>query len=285
MSLTAEQLELRRTGIGGSEVAAVLGLSPWMRPIDVWRAKVEGYSVPENAVMKRGRILEPAVAQFFAEETGAKLRESTTLRHPSLSWVLATPDRIATWPDGSDTLVELKTASLSMRTEWGEPGTDEVPQQYLLQVAWTMAVTGLSLAHVGVLIGGDEFRVYRLERDLELEAVLIERVGEWWERHVLREEPPELDGSDSTSRWLVSRYPRDTAPLLDATPEVDEIFSRLCAAELAEETAKRDADFARNELKALIGSASGIQGAGWRATWKANKRGVRSFRRTFLNEE
>jgi putative phage-type endonuclease len=95
MGLTPEQLELRRSGIGGSDIAAILGLSPYATPLDVFRSKVENYVQSDSWAFRRGRLLEPVVAQIYAEETGAMLREVGTLRHPDRSIVLATPDRIA----------------------------------------------------------------------------------------------------------------------------------------------------------------------------------------------
>src|SRR4051812_24779541 len=132
MTLTPDQLKMRLSGIGGSEIAVVVGISPYAGFIDVWAVKVEGRVFEGNAATRRGQILEPAVAAWYAEETGAQLREVGTIRHPTREIALATPDRIATLA-GSERLVEIKTANLRQIDKWGEPGTDEVPAQYLAQ--------------------------------------------------------------------------------------------------------------------------------------------------------
>jgi putative phage-type endonuclease len=283
--VTPEQLEMRRTGIGGSEVAAVLGLSHFATPLDVWRAKVEGYTLADSPHLRRGRLLEPAVAAWYAEETGAQLREVGTLRHPTRPLALATPDRLAVLPSGEERLLECKTAGWRAAQEWGEEGTDEVSQGYLLQVVWTLAVTGLQRADVAVLVAGEDFRLYHVARDEELEAMLLEEVEAWWAAHVATGTPPPLDGSESAARWLAARYPSHRAGLLEATPEAERWAQQWRGWGREKARCEENERFFASQLKAVIGEAEGIQGEGWRATWRRNKKGSRVFRMTFTGEE
>ena len=95
MSLTPEQKKLRLQGIGGSEISAIVGLNPYATALDVWRSKVEGYEQPVNEHMKRGIFLEAGIANWYADRTGATLREIGTVFHPSFPRVFCTRDRIA----------------------------------------------------------------------------------------------------------------------------------------------------------------------------------------------
>lgn len=277
--LSPKQLELRRSGVGGSEVAAVLGLSPYATPLDVWRSKVEGYAREETQAMRRGRLLEPAVVAMYAEETGAyQLAEVGTLRSKTRPLMLATPDRIAMLPDEQPCLLEAKTAGAWARGEWGEPGTDQVPESYLLQVLWTLGVTELPRADVAVLIAGDDFRVYRVERDEEMEAELYARVEAWWRAYVETRTPPPVDARESTGDWLAQRYQRHGPALLPATPHVEALAHRYARALAERQAWEEEERHAKHQLQALIGEDAGFEGPGLRVTWKRDRRGARRFR-------
>lgn len=271
MSLTDEQKKIRSTGIGGSEIAAVVGLSPYANAWDVYAAKTGlRQETPETIPQKRGRLLEDAVAQWYAEETGAVLERCSTVRHPTSTIALATPDRIAQL--GHDRrLLEIKTARLGLADQWGESGTDEIPQQYLVQVQYTMACVGLASADVAVLIAGDDFRTYHFQADTELQAMLIGAAERFWWGHVSPLRPPDVDGSDACREWLRRRHPRAGKNLLPASADAERLARELMVAraqfDLAEGTKKR----LENELKALIGDAGGLVGDGWKIAWNETK--------------
>src|SRR3954471_5849993 len=124
MPLTEEQLRLRMQGVGGSEIGAVAGLSPFATPLDVYATKVgERPPLEENHHMRRGRILEPAIAAWWAEETGAEqMREPGTLKSSTHPLVIATPDRAALI-QGELAGCEIKAPGQYARG-WGAAGTD-----------------------------------------------------------------------------------------------------------------------------------------------------------------
>ncbi|MCI0569281.1 MAG: YqaJ viral recombinase family protein, partial [Myxococcaceae bacterium] len=266
---------LRRRGIGGSEIGAVAGLSPYATPLDVWRAKVEGTSVPETTAMRRGRLLEPAVAEWYAEETGASLRSVGTLQHPTRPIALATPDRLASLR-GEDRVLEIKTSGLRAAERWGRPGTDEVPPHYLAQVAWEMAVTGLPQADLAVLIAGEDFRVYHFERDAELEGYLFELAERFWVDHVEARRPPALDGSEAARRWLHERYPVERGPVRAAGPEAERWADVLREATARAGAEDLRAEEAKNHLKALIGDAEGLVGRFGTVRWTRSRSSTRT---------
>ncbi len=271
MSLTQEQKALRLTGIGGSEIAAVLGLSPWARPIDVWRAKVMGMEVEETLPMRRGRILEPAICSWYAEDYGAKLRECGTLRHPSSRVLLATPDRLATLPTGEERVLEAKSANFRMLDRWGQDGTDEVPEYYLVQVASEMGCAKLPAADLAVLIAGDDFRVYHLHRDLELESMLLECAERFWTDYVITKREPAPDASESYGEWLKEKYKEPKGGFIAAPAQAAPYARQLHAARHAKSVAEKMEQDARQNLEALIGNAEGMEGDGWRISWKMTK--------------
>lgn len=187
----------RRTGIGGSDVAPILGLSPWKTPLDVYLEKRgEGGEQPDNEAMLWGRALEPAIRQEYANRTGRVVHiPDGVVRHPKLSWMIANLDGATS--DGR--VFEAKTARSG--TGWGEPGTDEVPQSYLLQVQHYMAVTGYLVADIAVLIGGSDFRVYEVPADPELHAMLVDAESEFWQRVQDGNPPDPVTLADALQRF------------------------------------------------------------------------------------
>lgn len=287
--LTAEQQAFRRTGCGASEVGMVLGLSPWGGPWDVFAAKT-GAAPPmeETQAQKRGRILEPAVLQFWAEETGCALIASPgTIRSAAHPLVICTPDALGREAgpvnsapgdgllDVADRVVQAKTAHGRTAHLWGPEGTDEVPDSYLLQVQWEMAATGLRRADLAVLLGGDDFRVYRLDFNEALFGYALERVERFWRDHVVTGRPPPLTDSDKAREWLRQTFPKEKrAELAPATPEVEALLADLLEVKASLANLEPRAEALGNQLRALIGDGAGFVGAAGRATWKANKAGA-----------
>lgn len=269
--LTKEQLELRRTGIGGSDIGAILGLSPWRSPIDVWRSKVEGWQPDDSPALRRGRILEPAVCEFYRLEEGpSELLSVGTMRHPEHQLMLATPDRIAVFQGGERRLLEVKTSRLGVQG-WGEPGTDDIPSCYLAQVEWTLEVVGLDEADVAVLLGGDDFRVYRVRRNDEMVRIMRERAETFWMLYVQPKTPPPADASEGCEKWLKEHFPAERAPLRDATPEERRLVAALREVEGQAERLNTQVNELRNCLRASIGEAEGIEAQSFRVTWRKAK--------------
>ena len=181
----AEWLKLRQIGIGGSDVAALLGLSKWRTPLDVYNSKVEEPIEVDNVSMEWGRRLEPVIREKYAEAVGMEVTIPPFMfQHPEHTFMIADVDGIRT--DGR--IVEIKTARTQMG--WGEEGTDEIPDYYKTQVQHYMTVLGAKSCDVAVLIGASDFRIYTVESDLELESLLIEAEADFWHNHVEPQLPP-----------------------------------------------------------------------------------------------
>ena len=208
----------RPIGIGGSDIAALLGLSPYKTPLELWAEKVghPGLKASQGIHLRFGQYVEPFVAKEYERSTGQTTHTNNEpLFHPLYDFMYGHIDRFVT-PVGqniysenevinTDTLLECKTASVFNRDQWGEPGTEQVPTNYLLQCAWYMAITGCAKADIAVLLGNQDFRIYRITRDIELENMLIDQAKNFWQRYVITRVPPEAK-SVSDVRIL---YPYD----------------------------------------------------------------------------
>lgn len=266
MNAREDWLQARTTGIGGSDVAAILGLSTWKTPLAVYQEKRgEIPPQPDNSAMKWGRYLEPVVRQAYADETGREVRVPTELiRHPLYDHMIANLDGVA---GGGTELVRIFEAKTARTADgWGEPGSDEIPQPYLLQVQHYMEVTGVTVADVAVLIGGSDFRLYEVPADRELQEMLIDAEAEFWER-VKKAEPPE----PVTYSDVIERYGRASrtgivmagAEVLEAIKQLRELKTQAQHLELAEEGWKAVVLKAMGECDTLVDPAGKTL-----ATWK-----------------
>ncbi len=275
MTFTREQLEKRKAGIGASEAAAVLGLNPYASPIDLWMVKKGLKVVEENQAMRLGTRLEPIIATMYEESVGKTLYKCDTLFYKN-PIIYATPDRLMM--QGHDLEIpemglEIKTANARMIENWGEEGTDEIPQHYLIQCVVCMAVTDVPRWDVAVLLGGQDFRIYNIQRDIDLENSIIERLLEWWDKYIVHNQEPEIDSSVSCAEYLAKKYPKNFTPLKEATPEVETLLQQLSEVRYSLKSFKEQEEAIKNILKNSIGEADGIQGGNWKATWKKTKDG------------
>lgn len=187
---------LRRTGIGGSDAAAALGLSPWRTRYELFLDKLGQLPAREATPQQLwGHRLQDLVLQQYANDTGRRVVvPRATFRSERHAHMLANLDGLA---DGR--VVEAKTARTA--AGWGEAGSDEIPLAYMLQVQHYMTVTALPVADVAVLIGGADFRIYEIPADAELQRMLVEGEAEFWQ-HVVRAEPPAPQSlEDARKRW------------------------------------------------------------------------------------
>src|SRR5438105_4315280 len=246
----------RRKGIGGSDVAPILGLSPWRKPIDVWLEKkglVDELPSPNREfIMQLGLDLEPVIARLYERQTGKHL----TLPFP-MHWVhkqqpvlMASPDRFV---EGESTGVELKSES-AYSDKFGDPGTDEVPPYYLLQVAHYMAVLDYESWDVAVLHAGSRFATYTVRRDRELEAAVTEQLLAWWEKYIIKDTPPDVDGSEGWSKYLKKKFPVNSGELVIADTATCQLVDLLKLARHARDRYSEHVDEIENRLKMIIGA-------------------------------
>lgn len=208
----------RKNGIGGSDSAAALGLSKYKTPLDLWKEKLN--LVPEftgNWLTKRGTALEPMLREHYAEKTGRTVRvPEHILAHPQHSFMIASLDGFT--DDGR--IQEFKTAVHGKG--WGEEGSDEIPQMYLVQVQHNMIVTGAVVADVGVSISGLEPKYYEVRADQELQEMIIQGEQAFWDKVLNKFEPDPSSISEMRQKMFVQE-----GKCVVATPDLLPIVKEL----------------------------------------------------------
>lgn len=249
---TPEWDDLRSRGLGGSEIAAVVGLSPWVSRFALWHRKRGTLGKQTvNTGMDWGHRLEGVVCDAWAElHPEYVTQEAGTFRHEDRAWQLANVDRLL-WeprrkkPSG---LLEVKTAHQYDAHEWGH-GPEDIPPYYRCQVLWYMDVLGVPEAHLAVLIGGSDFREYLIPYAADEAEWLREQGREFWQT-VLDGIPPDLDGSDATYQAVRELHP-------EINGEDVEIPGELYADYACTKKAFEDAKSAHQEAKSRVLDAMG----------------------------
>ncbi len=244
-----EWLEFRKKGIGGSDVAAVCGLSKWKSPMAVWLEKT-GQIEPEPAgeAAYWGTVMEPIIRNEFRSRTGFKVKElKAILQHKRFPFMLANLDGIVIDPERGEGIFEAKTAGSNMVSEW----ETSIPDQYALQVQHYLAVSGLNFVYVVALIGGNHFIWRLIERDEAVIDLIIQIESRFW-RLVETKIPPEIDGSKASVELLNRLYPNGTKSSIDLPVEALDYINQYEEAQKEEKRIVEIKDLAANKLKALL---------------------------------
>lgn len=264
-------IEKRKGKISASNAAAILGLKPFGKtPMDAW-CEIKGLKTKDydTKSKRQGRYIESALADMYAEDTGCKLVVvDEPIIHPSLPWLCGTPDRLV---DGMKKGVEIKNVGRFMASGFGEPGTDQIPDYYLVQVAVYMAITAYPVFDVCASIAGEYPEVYPVERDMELENTILEKLDEWYKTYIVGNKEPEIDSSKSCAEYLAAKYPRNFQPLKQADETTEQLISRLAEIKYHLESYEEQEEAIKNLLKNYIGDADGVQGISGKVAWKATK--------------
>lgn len=269
--LTALQVANRKRGIGGSDAAAVIGLSPWRTPYDVWAEK-SGLAAPfeGNEHTRAGELLEPVILQMYANRTGNEVRKPIgedgaplTLFHREHDFILCHPDGLVV---DSERLVECKNTKSDY--EWGPEGTDQIPISHLIQVNHNMLVTGFEVADVAVLIAGWDFRVYEIRASKAIQRHLIEREGAFW-RDVMEGRPPAPQTIEDAQR-MYAIASINTLVQVDESAAAHHYELMRCRALKAE--AEKGEAFHKAALMKFMGAADTlVDGRKVLATWNQTK--------------
>lgn len=277
-TLSPRQQALRAEGLGASEVPTALGENPFQSAAELAAVK-RGELLPVEAgeAAKWGQRFERPIAdEFIARRRGEghawSIFTPPTLRHPTSRIVMATLDRVIVTEGRrarEEWLADLEIKNLSeyRRAEFGE-ADDEIPERILLQVQVQLEVTGLDMAWLAVVLGGQRYQERQIVRDREIGGMLVQFAEKWWADHVVQGLPVPLDGSEAASDYLRRRYPAEQRPMLPVSDEAAQIVARLRIAKAAAKQAAEDEKTIANTLRALIGEAAGVEGL---ASWKANR--------------
>ena len=192
-----EWLRERKNYLGGTDLAAICGLNPYRTALDVYLEKTsDDIAYETNAAMRWGNLLEDVVAKAYSEDTGRTIEiEPNTIYHPEYKFLGANIDR---WADDKRRILECKTASFLKAKEWGDLGTDQIPESYLIQNATYSAVCNIPVVDTAVLIGGQDFRIYTYNRNKELEDKIIKIGVNFWHNHIEKRIPPKCVSTRDT---------------------------------------------------------------------------------------
>ena len=235
--------------IGGSDIGAILGLSKFRTPLEVWLEKTGKETKQADSLPLRfGSFAEDFVASEYSRATGFELLHDESIHlHPHHAFMSAHIDRFVMGNGLGDALnnepnpellqrsgdarthlpikiLECKTANPFSASHWGEAGTDQVPMSYLCQCIWYMAITGIERADLAVLFGNSDFRIYEIARDKELEDLVIEKAIAFWHDYVLKDIPPPPT-NEQDCQTLFSKG--DATLSVQATKDTAELAKRL----------------------------------------------------------
>lgn len=248
-----EWLEWRKSGLGGSDIGAILNFNKYKKPMQVYLEKIGEYEEEvNNDAVYWGNVLEDVVAKEFSKQTGYKVRRNNfLLQHPKYPFLQANVDRMIISKEKGNGVLECKTASEYLKEQWSN---DEVPVSYYLQVQHYLAVTGLQWGELAVLIGGRDFRHFHIKRDDDLIDQMIQQAKFFWEQYVEKRVAPPIDGSDSSSNILSSLYP-ESVPKTEIAlpPEALMFIEQYEEAKKQEDFAKEQKKEAENKLKSVLG--------------------------------
>ena len=259
-------LAARRKGIGGSDAAAVCGLSRYSSALDVWLQKTgRNPATPDNEAMLWGRLLEPIVRNEFARLSGLTVKECPYIlqsrEHP---FMIANVDGIVTEKDGSKAVLEIKTTNSFTAIKDVEDG---LPATWLCQIYHYLFVCDLPKAYVVVLIGGNKLQWQVVDRDEETIQNIVALERHFWD-FVVRDVPPPVDEHSGDALALL--YPTSNESNVVLPAEADELVAQYLEIKKAEEDIKAAKSETENKLKALLKDAElGVTPSGFSVSWKS----------------
>lgn len=263
-----EWLDLRTEGIGGSDAAAAVGLSPYESPYSLWASKTGLVGEKEETdPMRWGNRLEEAIGMGFATDTGIEVvRYPVMLRSKQYPWAQVNLDFLTADGEG---VVECKNVGLYQLDSW-EDG--KVPGHYGLQGQHELAVTGLDVLWFAALIGGQNPRYIKVERNQTLIEDLMEQERQFWEL-VKANTPPAIDGSEATTKALKEQY---AEPAEGSMVEVDpvvmtELLRTRADLKADEKYTKARLDVVENSIRSILGDAEvgtveGVPAVTWKVS-------------------
>ncbi len=263
---TEEWLRWRQKGLGGSDIAPILGISKWSSAIDIWLSKTNQKhdDCVQNEAMFWGTRLEPVIRDYFREITGKKVIEvKAILQNIDHPYMIADIDGLTEDSNGNPAILECKCVSEFKRSEWDNDG---VPVYYMTQIQHYMAVTGLSTAFVAALIGGNSFIIREVHADKEMQEMLVAIEADFW-RKVVNMERPQPDASDACKELLDSIYRggiSEQVILPDEAVEFLDMYIEACA---MEDSAKEKKQLASNNLKEIMGDYNKASCQGHTISW------------------
>lgn len=267
-----EWLEFRKSGIGSSEVATIVGLNPWETPYQLWRRKI-GLDAPkeETFAMKAGHYLEDAVSQFWQDATGREVIKRSVgdwiIRNNEKQFIQVSPDRTY-WLEGMKHNDQNK-GILECKTTQKAIDGDDLPKHWFCQVQYQLGGAELTQGSIAWLTQGREFGYKDLMLVPDFYAWLVEEVERFWTDNILgKQEPSAVSVQD-----VLLKYNRHTAgKVLEVTEEIFEAYNQLKGVKEELSRLEERKEELEGRIKLGFGDAEAISYGGQIiATWKAPK--------------
>jgi putative phage-type endonuclease len=253
----------RRNRIGGSDVAAILGLSKWKSPVELYLEKT-GEAAPDDGQkpwLEWGTKIEPLLLDKVADEIGEPIERKVRVQHPTLDWFCGEADGLT-----PSRIIEAKIDRYGF--QWGVAGTDDVPDYYAVQVQAYMMMTGRELAEFATLVGGSDFRRYTVAASMTVQQWIEEEVIEFWLRVKMRDPPNPRTEEDCKALWRRSNGVTVTASTLAQETHAELVALRAQAKDIEART-----EAARAILMMELGESDTLVSPGGvvLATWRTGK--------------
>jgi putative phage-type endonuclease len=272
--ITKQQQEERKMGIGGSDMPIIMGLSSYKTPYQLYLEKTGLIESKQetNEFQYWGNQLEGIVRDEFAKRHNVLVETPETIVHPFYDFLRGNIDGFV--PE-HNAVLEVKCSSSYMSNHWGEDGSDIIPMQYLVQVAHYCAITNADKAYIAVLIGGNDYREYTYHRDAQLEQHVIDAAKKFWDC-VQNKIPPEA-AKEIDLRLMYPKH--DPNKVKTIAPEVEEQLTTLSETRFKIKQLSEVEDQYKFNIMQFMQDAECLVNADGQpiVTWKANKRGSRTF--------
>ena len=272
--LTEQQRQERKLGIGGSDMPIILGLSNYKTPYQLYLEKIgESETTKEESQLQYwGHQLEGIVRDEFSKRNNVVVETPGTIVHPDYDFLRGNIDG---YIPSLKAVLEIKCSNSFMAHQWGEDGSDVIPMQYLVQVAHYCALMNADFAYIAVLIGGFDYREYKYTRDAALETFVIESARKFWECVQTREAPEPINQIDL--RLMFPKHDPEKTLTVDET--VIEQLTTLVDTRFKIKQLSEIEDKYKFNIMQFMKDAECLTDESGRplVSWKANKRGSRTF--------
>lgn len=243
----------RRTRLGATDISAIFGINPYRTAYEVWlekRGLLEDWQGNEATYL--GNLLEPGLLDE-AENRWGQLERNVVVQAPGLP-IASTLDG---WLTDDEEPVEIKTAGLVSEFaelgHWGDPGTDEIPEWYLVQAHTQLFCTGSERCRMLALIGGRGIVEYEIQRDQEICDAIVGRAVEWWTDHIKHKIEPPRDCVPAIE--ILKRIKREPESC-EMLGETDlELVDRWEAAKAEAKVAKDTAEELKSQVLLTLGTS------------------------------
>lgn len=246
--------------IGGSDAAAILGVSRWKSAFQLYQEKIGAFVEESNPardkVLNRGKRWEPVVIEMLVDELESRGHEVSILsrnaryQDPEFPFLACEID-LELVIDGEEVNGEMKTVHPFAAKDWGEEGTDEIPVYYVAQGMHGLMIKPRRRMIVAALIGADDLRVHELVRDDELISAIRQKEIAFWERVQTRNAPEPTQPEDV--KWL---YAKDAGTVAEADDALALVCQELKDKKVLVKSLEKDVELLETALKVRMGEAA-----------------------------